>query len=89
MALNADILAADIKARRDAVLDAYVNRPDYTPDEAADFRLALAKADAEAWIYHLHTYGEIASLTVTMAGADGPGHVHPSAATTTATGKIS
>ncbi|MCK9568831.1 hypothetical protein M0R72_07820 [Candidatus Pacearchaeota archaeon] len=89
MAMNADILAAAMKAGRDAVLAGYVDRPDYTEAEAAAYRLAMAKADAQAIIDHIHTYGEVASLTVSNTPMDGAAHTHSPASTTAATGKIS
>jgi hypothetical protein len=90
MAMNAAELAADIKSRRDAVLDAYVNRSDYTSAEADAFRLALAMADAEAIINHIINNAEIASLTVNNTTYAGSGaHTHTPASTSSAVGKIS
>jgi len=89
MAMNADTLAAAMKAGRDAVLAAYVDREDFTSAEAAAFRLALAKAEAQAIIDHIQTYAEVGSLTVSNTPMDGAAHTHSPASTSAATGKIS
>ena len=89
MPMNANTLGAALKAGRDTVLANYVDRTNYTAAEAEAYRLALAVSDAQAIIDHIHTYAEVASLTVSNTPMDGAAHTHSPASTSAATGKIS
>ena len=65
MAMNADNLAVVLKDKRELVMAAYVYREGYDPEiEGEAYRLAMAKADAEAIIEHIQTNAQVGSLVV-------------------------
>ena len=88
MAMNANTLGDALKVAVDAVVDQYISDT-ANPANAAAYRTAHWRAIAQTIIDHIHTYAEVASLTVSNTPADGAAHTHAPASTSAATGKIS
>ena len=78
MAMDADILAAEIMAAEDAVIAQYLTGEILTPQQASEFRLARCKAMAEAVIYHIDVAAHIRQLEVQVNTYTGHGWTAPS-----------
>jgi len=86
MGMDKDILGAALKAGRDDVFSTYMVDT-MTPEQANDYRLAMAVADAEAIIDHIKQYATIEPLSTSSTPAGQGPHTH-NPHTVQTTGKI-